>query len=130
MHRERADLVGVGLPRLAIDPAEQRVEPGLVVRIGEEVDEQRDAAARLVQVPVDRVADVAVVAPERRDRVADVRRVDVLPVQVRGVAPDGEIELRRQRLPQRGEAVVEALNQPDLGAAAAASARRASRSAA
>ena len=67
VHGERADLVGVGLPRLAVDPAQQRAERRLVVRIGEEVDEQRDAAARLVQVAVDRVADVAVVAAQRGD---------------------------------------------------------------
>ena len=100
MHRERADLVGVGLARLAIDPAQQRADARLVVRIGEEVDEQRDAAARLVQVPVDRVADVAVVAPQRRDRVADVRRRHELPVQVGGVAPDREVELRRELVPE------------------------------
>ena len=100
MHGERADLVGVGLPGFAIDPAQQRREPLLVVGVGEEVDEQRDAAARLVQVPVDGVADVAIVAPQRGDRVADVRRADVLPVQIGGVAADGEVELRRELVPQ------------------------------
>ena len=100
VHREGADLVRVRLTRLAIDPAQQRRDARLVLGIGEEVDQQRDPAARLVEVPVDGVADVAVVAAQRGDRVADVRRADELPVQVRRVAPDGEVELRRQRLPE------------------------------
>src|SRR5688572_28824376 len=33
VHREGADLVRVGLPRLAVDPAEQRLDPLLVVWI-------------------------------------------------------------------------------------------------
>ena len=65
---------------------------------------------------VDRIADVAVVAAQGRDHVANMRRRHELPVQVRRVAPDGEVELRRQRVPELGEAVVEALNEPDFGA--------------
>ena len=60
---------------------------------------QRHAAARLVQVAVDGVPDVAVVAAQRRDRVADVRRGDEFPVQIRRVAADGEVELRRELVP-------------------------------
>ena len=67
VHGECADLVGVGLPRLPIDPAQQRRDAVLVVGIGEEVDEQRDAAARLLDVAIDGVAGRATVAQQRRD---------------------------------------------------------------
>src|SRR6187200_2254261 len=45
MQRERANLVGVGLPRLPIDPAQQRLDALLIVWIAEEIDEERDPAA-------------------------------------------------------------------------------------
>src|SRR5436190_13148777 len=41
---ECADLVRVGLTRLAVDPLQQRLQRRLVVRIREEVREQRDPA--------------------------------------------------------------------------------------
>ena len=44
---------------------------------------------------------------QRDDRVADVRRLDVSPVQVRGIAPNGEVELRCEPFPQRGEGRIE-----------------------
>ena len=40
----------------------------LIVGIGEEIDEQRDPAPRLVQVTIDRVPDVALVTTQRRHR--------------------------------------------------------------
>ena len=55
MHRERPDLVGVGGARLAVDPAEQRLDAVAVGRVDEEVDEDRDAPAGFLQVAVDRV---------------------------------------------------------------------------
>ena len=59
---------------------------------------------------IDGVAVDLTLSLERDDGVADVRRLDVSPVQIGGVAPDSEIELGRETFPQRGEGVVEAAN--------------------
>src|SRR5215211_3636198 len=48
VQRKGADFVRVRLARFTIDPMEQRREPFLVVRVRQEIDEQRHAPARLV----------------------------------------------------------------------------------
>ena len=116
VRRVAADLVGAGLARFGIDPAKQRLESDLVVRVGEKIDEQRDAAARLLRVAIHGVAFGAAVALQRGDGVSHVRRLDVLPVQVRGIAPDRQLESIGQALPQLGERRVEAADRLDVGA--------------
>ena len=51
MHGVGADLVGVGVSRLAVDPAEQRTQSAFISRIDEKVDEKRDATARFMEIP-------------------------------------------------------------------------------
>src|SRR6185503_14222542 len=104
---ERPDLVRVRVPGLPVDPSRQRLQRRVIVWIDEPVDQQRDAAAGLLDVPVDGVAGDVLTALERRNRVADVRWLNVLPCEVRGVAADGQRELRRNPLPQACETVVE-----------------------
>ena len=56
MRRVAAYFIGRRLSRFGIDPPKQRFEAKLVVGVGQKIDEQRDAAARLLRVPVDRIA--------------------------------------------------------------------------
>ena len=49
------NLVRVFRARLAVDPAQQRLQPALVVGIDEEVDDLRHASLRFAQVAIDRI---------------------------------------------------------------------------
>ncbi len=114
MQGEDADLVGVRLPCFAIDPVQQRRNAFLVIRVREEVDEQRHAPSRLVDVAIHRVARRLPVAHKCGDDVANVRGGRELPVQVRRVATNGEVELRAEALPQLSEALVKSLDDSHL----------------
>src|SRR5262245_18324882 len=47
---------------------------------------------------------------QRHYRIANVRRLDITPVQLRGVTTYGEVELRRQSPPHRRERRIETAN--------------------
>ena len=95
-----ANLVGVLGARFAIDPSQQRLEPAFVRGIDQEVHDLRDAALWLAAVAIHRVSVRFVIAAQHSDRVAHMRRLDELPVEVRGVTPYREIETGRHPLPQ------------------------------
>src|SRR5262245_2378932 len=69
-----------------------------------------------MEVAVHGVPDVAIVASERSDRIANVWRGNVFPIEVGGVASNGEIEPGYQRFPELREAVVETLDESDFRA--------------
>jgi len=95
MQCERANLVGVGGARLAIDPAQQSDQCYRIIRCGQPVHDDRDAASGLLEVAVDHVTGDVAFAFEHSDGVADVRRLDVLPIEVSRIAAHGERELTR-----------------------------------
>ena len=103
MHDVAAHLVRFLGARRAIDPAQQRLQPGDIGRIDEEVDQQRHAAERLVAVAVNGIAVHLALPLERHDLVADMRRLEISPVQVGCIATYGEVELLREALPQGRE---------------------------
>jgi len=64
---------------------------------------------------VHRVPVQFALSAQRHHRVPHVRRLDVAPVQVRGVTPDGKVECRCEALPERRERRVEAANRLAFG---------------
>src|SRR2546428_9987434 len=109
-------LVGVLGARLAVHPSQQRLEPGDILWIDQEVDEQGDAAERLEPVTIDRVSMDLSLPLERDDGVADVGRLDVAPIQICRVPSHRKVELGRDPLPQRGELRIEPTDWLALGA--------------
>ena len=88
MHHAAAHLVGIFGSRGAIDPAQERLEPGDIVGINEKIDEHRHTPERFVAMPVHGVSVDFALPFQRDNRVPDMRRFDVAPVQIRRVAAD------------------------------------------
>src|SRR5687767_11085520 len=116
VRRIAADLVRTRFACFGVDPAQQRLESHFIVGISEKIDEQRHTAAGLLRVTVDRIAFGAPVALERRNGVPHVRRLDELPVEVRRVAPNGELESIGEPLPQVCKGAIEAADWLYIGA--------------
>ena len=98
------DLVRIGGAGLGIDPPQQRLQAFLVGRIDEEIDEGGGTSQRLAHVTEHGVPIEAIVPLQCDDRVADVGRLDVLPIEIGGVASDREIEFGRDAFPEFGKA--------------------------
>src|SRR5688500_17511040 len=116
VRRVTPDFVGASLARFCVDPAQERLEADLIVRIGEKVDQEGHAAAWFLRMSVNRIAFRLSVALERSNRVAHVRRLDEFPIQVRRIAPDRELEAIGESLPEIGERCVETADWLHVGA--------------
>ena len=110
-----ADLVRVCGSRLAIYPPQDRFRRRLVLRVRQEVNEQGHASPGFPRVTIHTVAHDLLTATNRHDRVAYMGRCHVLPLEIFRVATDGQVEPRRDCIPQRREAFVKMPNR--LGAA-------------
>ena len=109
------NLVRVGGTSFRLDPPQQRLQTGLVCGIHEEIDERRGAPHRFAHVTEDGVALVAVVSLQAHNGIADVWRLDVLPIEIGRITSHGKIESWCDAFPELGKRSVEAPKRFDAG---------------
>src|SRR5512134_2886836 len=102
------NLVRVGGTSFGVDPPQERLQALFVGWIHEEVDEGRDTSQRLPHVAEYGIPFEPIVAFQSHDRVADVWRLDVLPIEIGGVASHRKIEFWRDAFPEFCKPGVEA----------------------